>query len=82
MDHTVFNPGVYFVIADPWTTEMEQEFMKYAEEGFTTKLGRQVTTYDGHRFVGYVGWRQDRQKFDALKLAYDASEKLKLSYSY
>lgn len=77
-----FNPGVYSVIADPETTELEQAFVKYADEGLTAKLGRQVITYDGHRFVGHVGWRQDRQTFDALKLDYSASERLKLSYSY
>lgn len=79
---TGFNPGEYSVIADPETTELEQAFVKYADEGVTAKLGRQVITYDGHRFVGHVGWRQDRQTFDALKLDYSASEKLKLSYSY
>lgn len=79
---TGFNPGEYSVIADPETTELEQAFVKYADEGLTAKLGRQVITYDGHRFVGHVGWRQDRQTFDALKLDYNASEKLKLSYSY
>lgn len=79
---TGFNPGEYSVIADPETTELEQAFVKYADEDITAKLGRQVITYDGHRFVGHVGWRQDRQTFDALKLDYSASEKLKLSYSY
>jgi len=77
-----FNQGVYSVIADPETTELEQALVKYADEDFTAKLGRQVITYDGHRFVGDVGWRQDRQTFDALKLDYNISEKLKLSYSY
>jgi hypothetical protein len=77
-----FNPGIYSVIADPETTELEQAFVKYADEGLTAKLGRQVITYDGHRFVGHVGWRQDRQTFDALKMDYKASEKLSLSYSY
>lgn len=77
-----FNQGVYSVIADPETTELEQAFVKYADKEVTAKLGRQVIIYDGHRFVGHVGWRQDRQTFDALKLDYSASEKLKLSYSY
>lgn len=77
-----FNPGVYSVIADPETTELEQAFVKYADQGLVAKLGRQVITYDGHRFVGHVGWRQDRQTFDALKLDYSASDKLNFSYSY
>ncbi len=77
-----FKPGVYSVIADPETTELDQAFVKYEGESLTTKLGRQVITYDGHRFVGHVGWRQDRQTFDALKVDYSASKELRLSYSY
>lgn len=77
-----FNPGVYSIIADPETTELDQAFVRYEGESLTTKLGRQVITYDGHRFVGHVGWRQDRQTFDALKVDYSASKKLSLSYSY
>lgn len=79
---TGFNPGVYSVIADPEITELAQAFVKYSDAGLSAKLGRQVITYDGHRFVGHVGWRQDRQTFDAFKVDYAASKDLKLSYSY
>ena len=58
-DYTVgpagYNPGEYSVIADPETTELDQAFVKYAQGSFVAKLGRQVITYDGHRFVGHVG---------------------------
>lgn len=37
---------------------------------------------DNHRFVGHVGWRQDKQTFDAVSAAYSATEKLKLTYAY
>jgi len=79
---TGFNTGIYSVIADPETTELDQGFIKYKADSLAAKFGRQVITYDGHRFVGHVGWRQDRQTFDALKLDYDASKDLALSYSY
>jgi hypothetical protein len=76
------NGGVYSVIADPETTELDQAFIKYKGDKFTATIGRQVITLDGHRFVGHVGWRQDRQTFDAATFTYSASEKLNASYSY
>lgn len=85
-DYTVgpagYNPGEYSVIADPETTELDQAFVKYQQGSFVAKLGRQVITYDGHRFVGHVGWRQDRQTFDGLTMSYKPAEKLTLNYGY
>ena len=81
---TDFNPGEYSVIADPETTELDQGFLQYkSSDGvFTTKLGRQVITYNGHRFVGHVGWRQDRQTFDAATIVYKPQDKLAMNYGY
>jgi len=72
----------YSVIADPATTELDQAYVGYAANDLSVKLGRQVITMDGHRFVGHVGWRNDKQTFDALSATYNASEKLKLSAAY
>ena len=58
-------------IADPETTELEQAYLQYKAGGFTGKFGRQTFTLDNHRFLGHVGWRQDRQTFDAFKLNYN-----------
>ena len=74
--------GTYSVVADPDHTELDQAFVKYGSGDFTAKLGRQVITLDNHRFVGHVGWRQDRQTFDALNLSYSGIENLSLSYSF
>ena len=79
---TGFNPGKYSVIADPETTELDQAFVQYATGSVTAKLGRQVITLDNHRFVGHVGWRQDRQTFDAFSVVYNATEKLSATYAY
>lgn len=79
---TGFNVGEYSVIADPETTEVDQAFIQYKADNFTAKVGRQVITLDDHRFVGHVGWRQDRQTFDAVSAKYAASENLSLFYSY
>lgn len=72
----------YSVIADPATTELDQAYVGYSANGLSVKLGRQVITMDGHRFVGHVGWRNDKQTFDAISATYAASEKLKLSGAY
>ena len=75
------NPD-YSVIADPETTELDQLYFRYASESLDSKLGRQVITHDNQRFVGHVGWRQDRQTFDAFRFSGTLAEELMVGYSY
>ena len=79
---TVGNNTEFSVIADPETTEVDQAFVQYKKDGITAKVGRQVLTLDNHRYVGHVGWRQDRQTFDAATVTYAALDNVKMSYSY
>jgi len=79
---TGYNLGEYSVIADPEVTEVDQAFVQYKKDKLTLKLGRQVIALDGHRHVGHVGWRQDRQTFDAATVVYAVNEKIKVQYSY
>ena len=79
---TLGNNTEYSVIADPETTELDQVFVQYKKDKFTAKVGRQVITLDNHRYVGHVGWRQDRQTFDAATINYAALDNVKISYSY
>ena len=72
----------YSVIADPDHTELDQAYVAYKGDKLSGKIGRQVITLDNHRYVGHVGWRQDRQTFDALTLGYQLSEATKVSYAY
>lgn len=85
-DYTVgpagYNVGEYSVIADPEVTELDQGFVQYKQGMFNGKLGRQVIAYDGHRFVGHVGWRQDRQTFDAARFDIAPMEGVSISYAY
>ena len=85
-DYTVgpvgYNSGIYSVIADPEFTELEQAFIQYKWDGFSAKLGRQVITMDNHRFVGHVGWRQDRQTFDGLSTQFSPLKDLTVKYAY
>ncbi|MDO6505611.1 alginate export family protein [Colwellia sp. 4_MG-2023] len=79
---TVGNNAEYSVIADPESTELDQAFVQYKQGKLTAKVGRQVIALDNHRYVGHVGWRQDRQTFDAATINYNALENLNISYSF
>lgn len=85
-DYTVgptgYNLGQYSVIADPEFTELDQGFIQYKSDTFVAKVGRQVITHDGHRFIGHVGWRQDRQTFDAISVDYKPAKDVSLKYAY
>jgi hypothetical protein len=47
---------------------LDQGYLQYAKDDLTVKFGRQVIILDNYRYVGHVGWRQDRQTFDALTI--------------
>lgn len=70
------------VIADPESSQLDQLWAGYSKNGFSAKVGRQVIALDGQRWVGHVGWRQNRQTYDALTLGTTAIDNLNLSYSY
>jgi len=72
----------YSVIADPETTELDQFLLQFQQDSIAIKAGRQVITMDNHRFVGHVGWRQDRQTFDGLTFVYQPIEAISLHYGY
>jgi len=78
---TGFKAGTYSAIADPETTELDEGYLQYKSGGFTGKFGAQVITLDNHRYVGHVGWRQDRQTFDAAALKY-AMDNWTMAYYY
>lgn len=79
---TGFNLGEYSVIADPEVTELDQAYLHYKSTRFTAKLGRQVMTFDNHRFIGHVGWRQDRQTFDGISLKAHPTDTLSIQYNH
>jgi len=59
----------YAKVVDPKGEELNQLFLSYA--GFSDtdlKIGRQRIILDNARFVGNVGWRQNEQTFDGLKI--------------
>ncbi|MBV1913972.1 MAG: alginate export family protein [Pseudomonadales bacterium] len=80
--HTPGGVPEYSVIADPATTELDQAYLRYKSDQVDLKGGRQVIVLDTARFVGDVGWRQDRQTFDGLKAVFAPLENMELTYAY
>lgn len=70
------------LIPDPEVTEVDQGFIQYKSDKFTAKLGRQVITLDGHRHIGHVGWRQDRQTFDAARVQITPTKALSVDLTH
>jgi len=75
-------PGQFSIVADPEGTEIDQAFVQYSNDSLSIKLGRQVLALDGHRFIGHVGWRQDRQTYDAAVLTYKPLKSISINASY
>lgn len=80
---TGFNVGSgHSVIPDPETTEIDQAYIQYKNDKLTARIGRQVITLDGHRYVGHVGWRQDWQTFDAARFTLTPAKDLSIDAIY
>ena len=59
----------YPVVADPRSSELNRLQLTNTSLPLTTvTVGRQRIVLDDHRFVGNVGWRQNEQAFDALRI--------------
>lgn len=70
------------VVADPEGTEVNVAAVTWAEGAHSGALGRQRITFDNHRFVGNVGWRQNEQTFDAASFRTKAIPRTELAYAY
>jgi len=72
------------VIADPVDTELNQFFanFNFADMNANVRVGRQRIKIDDDRFVGNVGWRQNEQTFDAVKLDVMPIENVDITYAY
>src|SRR5262249_975451 len=59
----------YPIINDPDVTELNRLQLTYTTNPqFVATLGRQRITLDDQRFIGNVGWRQDEQTFDGVRI--------------
>jgi hypothetical protein len=59
----------YPTVLDPKVTEINRAQLTWTpSETTTVTLGRQRMILDDARFIGNVGWRQDEQTYDAVRL--------------
>ena len=70
------------VIADPEAFELNRLQVAWKGEEASATLGRQRIIFDDARFVGNVGFRQNEQTFDALRLGFSGLENVTAEYVY
>ncbi len=82
-DNSVATKTTYPVIADPESQEINRlQLVNTRLPGTTVTLGRQRINLDDQRFVGNVGWRQNEQTFDALRVVNRSITGLTLDATY
>lgn len=70
------------IIADPETLELNRLQIGWKGDAVSATLGRQRIIFDDARFVGNVGFRQNEQTFDALRLGTKLHDTVTLEYVY
>jgi hypothetical protein len=73
----------YPVVADPESYEVNRlQLTNTAIRDTTLTLGRQRLVLDDHRFVGNVGWRQNEQTYDGLRVVNKSVQNLTIDVTY
>ncbi|MEO6113409.1 MAG: hypothetical protein ABIP07_03035 [Sphingomicrobium sp.] len=73
----------YPLVADPENGELNRFQLQYRGIAATTvTAGRQRINLDDQRFVGSVGWRDNEQTFDALRIESQPVKNLKADFIY
>jgi hypothetical protein len=74
---------IYPVVPDPEGYEINRlQLTNTSIVDTTITLGRQRIVLDDHRFVGNVGWRQNEQTFDALRVVNKHIPNVTIDVSY
>jgi hypothetical protein len=82
-DNAVPANTAYPVVADPESYEVNRlQLTNTSLPGTTLTLGRQRILLDDQRFVGNVGWRQNEQTFDALRVVNKSLAALSVDVAY
>ena len=71
----------YPLVVDPTGTDVNQGYLQYKNNNFTSVVGRQRITHNNQRFVGGVAWRQNEQTYDGARFLYQMNA-LSFDYSY
>ena len=83
-----YNSGVngktaFPMVADPQNIELNRIQLQYKGlPGTVLTMGRQRINLDDQRFVGSVGWRQNEQTFDAVRVEWTGFRNLKADVTY
>ncbi|MBB6124586.1 alginate export family protein [Sphingobium subterraneum] len=82
-----YNSGVngkatFPIVADPQNIELNRIQLQYKTKPLTVTVGRQRINLDDQRFVGAVGWRQNEQTFDAVRVEWSGIKNLKADVTY
>lgn len=72
----------YPVVADPEATELNRAQVSWTGERGGATLGRQRIILGNARFVGNVGFRQNEQTFDALRVDVRPTKDIAVTYAY
>ena len=80
---TVNGLGQFPVVADPDQTELNRfQLTNTSLKDTKITLGRQRIKLDDDRFIGNVGWRQNEQTYDALRIQNTPYKGVTLDVSY
>ena len=80
---TINGNTAYPVVADARTSELNRLQLTNTSLASTTVIaGRQRIVLDDHRFVGNVGWRQNEQTFDAIRIVNTGVPRLTFDVTY
>ena len=69
-------------IADPALTEVNQVYLRFAGDKARFDVGRQEVNLGDQRFVGAVGWRQNHQSLDTVRVGGDITAKVDVTYLF
>lgn len=70
---TVNGRDRYPVVADPEGTEVNRAQLDYRRGALHATAGRQRILHANQRFVGNVGWRQNEQTYDGLRVQWQGA---------
>ncbi|MFM5923062.1 MAG: alginate export family protein [Novosphingobium sp.] len=71
------------VVADPADVLLNQAYLRWRPDPrFELTAGRQAVNYDNQRWIGSVGWRQNDQTLDAVRVAAKPFKGVAVDYVY
>ncbi len=78
---SISGPPNRTVIADPESHELNRAWLSWTGGDTKIKAGRQRIILNNARYIGNVGWRQNEQTYDAVRVDQKLGE-LELTYAY